>query len=62
MYSISSSLFLIFSLMMVSVQLLLSKLSYDYPKMGFIIITIVSILIAVYYYLLDYHDRKNSKG
>lgn len=62
MYSISGSLFTIFSLIMICVQLFLYKLSYDYPKMGFIIITLISLILAIYYFVLDYQYRKNRKG
>lgn len=61
MYSISASLFTIFSLMMISVQLLLHKWSYVYPQMGLMIITFISLIFAVYYFLLDYEYRKNRK-
>lgn len=61
MYSISGSLFLIFSLIMAAIQLFLSKLSYVYPQTGFMVITLVSLIFAVYYFVLDYQQRKNSK-
>ena len=62
MYSVSASLFVIFSLVVIGIQLFLSQLSYDYPQTGFIIITIVSLLFAFYFFILDYQDRKNSRG
>lgn len=62
MYSISGSLFTIFSLIMISIQLFLYKWSYDYPQMGFMVITFISLIFAVYYFLLDYGYRKNRKG
>lgn len=61
MYSISGSLFLIFSLIMTGIQLFLAELSYDYPQTGFLVITLVSLVFAVYYFVLDYQQRKNSK-
>ena len=61
MYSISGSLFLIFSLVMASVQMLLRSWSYVYPTEGFALITIISLLCAFYFYYLDYEQRKKSK-
>lgn len=61
MYSISASLFTIFSLIMISAQLFLHKQSYDYPQIGFMVITLISLIFAVYYFILDYQHRKDRK-
>lgn len=61
MYSISASLFTIFSLIMISAQLFLYKQSYDYPQIGFMVITLISLIFAVYYFILDYQHRKDRK-
>jgi hypothetical protein len=61
MYSVSGSLFSIFSLVMISAQLFLHKMSYDYPRLGLIVITLISLIAAVYFFILDYSSRKNHK-
>lgn len=61
MYSISASLFTIFSLIMISAQLFLYKQSYDYPQIGFMVITLISLIFTVYYFILDYQHRKDRK-
>ncbi len=60
MYSLCGTLFVIFAMVMVSVQMLLSSWEYVYPQAGFITITVISLLFAVYFFLLD-HKQQGKK-
>lgn len=57
MYSITSSLFTIFSLALIAIQSFAIKAGYTYPKVVFIILTIVSVAFAVYYFVKDCKDK-----